>query len=1321
MTENQNYETSIEKVLLWEEAIPSHFRFLRTDKNNPADILQVFRFDRTQSEQFLNSLQQGGVQHLESSVDNRNLVQQLYFDSQNQVKIKGQNNLAVAYPFFYEKNENTTIFTPLFLFQTELEPETASTETWRFSTSRARIFPNHYVFNYLYHKYGVDKNKIYAELADNQDFTSILKNTVEHIAEKLHFNIEFLPNKIFPVQHGEGLENELDEIGIYFNAIIGNFELPSAFYAPFSFEKNENNATASNEKYHYGNFPSDVAQFNALAKISEQVTVLTGHAGTGKTHTIANLASFALSKGKKMLVVNNNQKALLQVQNALAKWNIEKFSFVVKNPNADKTVLLDIMRAIGETSDERDKNFNFKNFDVKSEALLFHQEKLRNSYSHLQKEIPVAGNWQNLVGLTLSANQVIGKEVFSAQLKASNFTLEGEEYYELTEDLRKAKALYAPLQTLTHPLCNLHSRLFMDTSKDAAFAAVYDKVTTAQYDFLQLYTIGNEIVQRFKQQQRNKYQAYHSDMLRQVEKLNEFVDENSKLHGTRYSNPGFVQNWFGSFSQKGKTVNEALNATRTAYDALAKTYAENKAFVFSFPKDNKIKPLKINGLLKDFSPKLVTWDTETATRIEGETLILSKNVHEGFGAEIAQFDEKLAELLADLNQSEIYTEQFASDNASIVSNLKFINAIHAKLNATEKDLKDFDSFHPWQSFWLTSDAKTKHLVEGAIAAKNDAWEAAFDSWYFDQLLQKNYATNLPQHTDIQADIAKKQNEVLAELASQITAKGHNMRYDVLKNYRKKSERYNAVFGKNNQKLTTTMSQLFADDFEAVTGCFPLILTTPDNALSILQKQNFDYIVFDDAQQIEQHQCGTLLQNGKQVVVLGDPTEISEKQNSLLYWALQNQFPTAELSMIHTTKSDAMNLFLDAIYPSDSMRLPVLTDKLQFIDIVNVMGRFEEHNNVNNAEAEQVLSILNSIEKLPLGKYPSVGIVTATVEQRNLISTILLNLKQKRSAGYDKIMQFERNNLGVYHWSEIEGLKFEIVICSMTFGIKDGRGKLTEEIQTLNSMKGFGYLYQTLTRASHKIYLCNSIPYSYFDEFYESHTAKGTFLLSALVKYQNAIQNLDYQSQRAILEKVSEGLGSVKNQQQNILANEIFEALQPKIEGRTLTLMPQIGSLTVPVVISKKEENEPDIALRIDGTFTLPYTPDAVWEAGFEKQLAEANFRIVDTWSASWWRNKENEIERMLRILEGVEREFSPLPPEPEIVEIEETETEQLAETELVEELEVAEVVEIPMDTDHTVELENLAQLTDNQSNTIQDELTNDSERHHDNFTRPSEA
>jgi hypothetical protein len=1318
MTENNNYEVHIEQEKLWEEAIPAHFRFFATNKNNPADILEVFKFDRTQSEQFLNSLQQGGVQHIEASADNRKLVQQLYFDSQNQVKIKGQNNLAVAYPFFYEKNENTTIFTPLFLFQTELEPEITSVETWRFSTSRARIFPNHYLFNFLENKYGIDKAKIYVELADNQDFTIFLKNTVEYIATKIGFHIEFTANKIFPVQQGEGLENELDDIGIYFNAIIGNFDLPSQFYRPFAFEKNENTVASNFEKYHYGNFQSDVAQFNALAKITEQITVLTGHAGTGKTHTIANLASFALSKGKKILLINNNQKALLQVQNELAKWNIEKFSFVIKNPDADKTVLLDIMRAIGETIDERDKNFNFKNFEVKAEALLFHQEKLRNAYFHLQKEIPVAGNWQNLVGSAMLANQAMGKEIFSAQLKTTNFDFVGEEYYDLSEALRKGKSLYAPLQTLSHPLCNLHHRLFLGTAKDVAFTAVYDKVTVGQYDFLQLYTIGNEIVERFKQKQRNKYQNYQLDLARQAEKLDDLLDENTKLYGTRYSNPGFVQNWFGAFSAKGKLVNEALSSTRSAYDNLAKTYAANKVFAFSFVKDNKIKPLKISALLKDFSLKLKEWDNSSLQRIESEIAILSKNVHEGFGEEIVAFDEKLNALMTDLNQSEIYTAQITVDNTSVVANLKLINTVHDKLNTTEKDLKDFDVFHPWQSFWLTNDAKTKHLIEGAIASKNEAWEAAFDSWYFEQLLQKNYANNLPQHTDIQGDIIKKQNEVVAELSSQISAKGHNQRYELLKNYRRKSERYNAVFGKNNQKLTASMAQLFADDFEALTGCFPFILTTPDHALSLLQKQNFDYIVFDDAQQIEIHQCGNLLQNGKQVILLGDPTEISEKQNSLLYWALQNQFPTAELSMIHTTKSDAMNLFLDAIYPSDSMRLPVLKEKSQFIDIVDVMGRYDEQNNINNTEAEQVLTILNSLEKTNLGKYPSVGIVTATVEQRNLIALILLNLKQKRSVGYDKIMQLERNNLGVYHWSEIEGLKFDIVICSATFGIKDTKGKLSEEIQVLNSTKGFGYLYQTLTRASQKFYLCHSIPYSYFDEFYESHTAKGTFLLSALVKYKSALQNFDYQGQTSILEKVSEGLGSIKNQPKNVFAEEIFAVLQGKITDRALTLMPQIGSLTVPVVIGKKAENEPNIALRIDGTFTLPYTPDSVWEADFEKQLSEANFRVMDTWSASWWRNKEGEIERMLQVLEGVEQEFSPLPPEPEIVEIE---TEYAVETEVAEEQELAEILDVKEVEKHTIELGKLTQLAENQANTVGENINNESERHHDNFTRPSEA
>ncbi len=1319
MSENITNENALSSTPDLTAFIPSHFRHIHTLQSNPADILEVFKFDRSQSELFLDCLQKGEKHFVEVSQDNRRLVHQLYFDAQNAIKTKGQNNLAVAYPFFYEKNEEESIFSPLFLFQINIEPELAAIETWRIESSRSKVFFNHYVFNYLKAKYGVDSEKIYANFLQHDNFQIFVKNTVEHIAEKVGFTIEYVANKIFPVQDKHGLENELNEEAIYFNAIVGNFEIPKEKITPFSFQNIDNQTFEAKNRFHYGLYRTDVAQYNALHRIQNRVTILTGHAGTGKTHTVTNFISFALSQGKKVLVINNNQRALLQVQAALSYWNLDKFSFVVKNPEADKAIMLDILRAIGDTIDNKDKSFNFKNFEVKSEALRLQREKLAAAYAHLQKDVPVAGNWQNLLGHSIQANAQKGKESLTPHINPKFFDFAGEEYFYLKEDLVEAKALYAPLQTLSHPLSVLHEQLFTQKNKEEALIEVRNQLNISQYDLLRLYNSGNQIVDTYKRQQRDNYQTHYLDLHRQITTLSEKIDENSQLLGSTYEKPGLWQRLFGRFSKSGKLANESLEATREAYDALAKTFASKRVLAFNFPKDKSIKPQKIKTLIKEFTPLLQKWNSSTEQRVQEEVLALNPNFAVNFTSEINQFNEEISIAIQQLNDADIFTEKFQYQGQTLAAHLKFIDALLNKLKTTEKDLAQFEAFHPFRHFWLKSDVKTHHLVESMVASKNEQWELLFDSWYFESLLEKNYANNLPQHTDSQEDILKKEQEVVSELRNQLIAIGQNRRYELLRQYRRKADPYNRIFGKNSQNLTAKMSDLLANDFDAATECFPVLLMSAMTATNLLTTQQFDYILWDDAQLIGLEQCGNLLQNAKQTVILGDPSEISAKTTSLLYWALDKQFDSAELSMIHTTKSNAMNLFLDAIYPSDSMRLPIVSDRTQFIDIVSVMGTYDEQKNTNSAEAEQVLTILNSIEKTALNRYPSVGIVTTTVAQRNLFSNILLQLKQKRSVGFDKILQLERNGMGVYHWSEIEGQKFDIVICSMTFGIKDTRGKLSEEIQIINTTEGFNFLYQTLTRASEKFYLCHSIPYSYFDEFYELHIAKGTFLLSALVKYCQALQNVDYQRQASILQKISEGLGSIKNQNQNFLTQEIFVALQNTLSDRIFTLMPQIGSVTIPIMIDKKESFAPNIALRIDGTFTLPYTPNPTWEKSFEEQLAQTDFKVVDTWSANWWRNKNGEVQRIQELLERIEAEHAPVPvPElPVIIEEPPTEEEVLetadANIEVIENQAV--VTEIGEKSEVNISLP--SELAEENS----DDAPGQSERHHDNLSRPSEA
>jgi hypothetical protein len=271
----------------------------------------------------------------------------------------------------------------------------------------------------------------------------------------------------------------------------------------------------------------------------------------------------------------------------------------------------------------------------------------------------------------------------------------------------------------------------------------------------------------------------------------------------------------------------------------------------------------------------------------------------------------------------------------------------------------------------------------------------------------------------------------------------------------------------------------------------------------------------------------------------------------------------------------------------------------------------------------------------------VGIITTTLEQRDLISNMLLKIKQKRSMGFDKILQLERNNFGVYHWSECTGLHFDIGIVSFTYGIKDTKGKLSEEIQFLNDDNGLESLYQMLTCATQKLYWCNSIPHSYFEEFIDSPYAKGTYALSTLIRYFKYLKKGDQDQANTLLYNVAYAVGAIRKYDENPLLEEISHTLKSALGEERVVFAPAIGSLTVPLMIKPIRENQPTIVLRLDGTFTLPYTPDPSWEQQFVNQLEKDGNQVLESWSVNWWRNPQTETARLVDAVHAFDNAEAP--------------------------------------------------------------------------------
>ncbi len=180
------------------------------------------------------------------------------------------------------------------------------------------------------------------------------------------------------------------------------------------------------------------------------------------------------------------------------------------------------------------------------------------------------------------------------------------------------------------------------------------------------------------------------------------------------------------------------------------------------------------------------------------------------------------------------------------------------------------------------------------------------------------------------------------------------------------------------------------------------------------------------------------------------------------------------------------------YAFYNQRLKPLPNTFDYVPIkyIQVNGTFSEH--TNDAEAEMVLSIIEkNINRLPNGKYPTVGIATFNIAQRNLIkSKILDRLKfPKNTAFNEKIQELEEDGLFIKNLENIQGDERDIIILSTTYGVGKDR-KFAQRFGPITHSKGYKLLNVIITRAKYKVYVCSSIPEQVFLNYKEHLLTEG---------------------------------------------------------------------------------------------------------------------------------------------------------------------------------------------------------------------------------------
>lgn len=219
----------------------------------------------------------------------------------------------------------------------------------------------------------------------------------------------------------------------------------------------------------------------------------------------------------------------------------------------------------------------------------------------------------------------------------------------------------------------------------------------------------------------------------------------------------------------------------------------------------------------------------------------------------------------------------------------------------------------------------------------------------------------------------------------------------------------------------SLRQIVSADIDLFTSFFPVVLTTPDICSNLFEDRSeyFDIVLFDEASQLRLEDTLPAMLKGKQIIVAGDEHQMppSNYFSKVLEGQIEDE-TDVEGDILELNKkvdveenllgceslleaSDQMGFeerFLEFHYRSRhpyligfsnhafyNNRLKPVPNNVDYVPLklIQVDGTYSGY--TNDLEADYVISVLeNEIKKFSDGNYPSVGIATFNIHQRNLI-------------------------------------------------------------------------------------------------------------------------------------------------------------------------------------------------------------------------------------------------------------------------------------------------------------------------------------------------
>ena len=1050
---------------------------------------------------------------------------------------------------------------------------------------------------------------------------------------------------------------------------------------------------------------TDPSQQEILASLGiEPKKIIQGPPGTGKSQSLTAIITNALANDLKCLVVCEKKTALDVIKNNLNNQSDHLGSLVaiIEDINKDRDSIVNSVR------DRLSNLYGFVNFNQTTYKTILDELDSKISilnFKHklLEKKVYCGKTWTELVGLFLKSTKESDFELLISRLdfKKFEFLINENELLEILQSIKIAKGLVIEFDDSENYLGLLNESIYNDDNPYSAQLSLERVLNESLKQLAELKENLNIDFKNYANWLRSHYEDFYLSMQSEIAKFNDLMTSYKNEYGDFFYMNDRLSKYEilfrGLFSGRYKKLSKSRLILFNQLKEIKSLHQRYNYFEHHFD----ILIQKINYKNFEININLLTKNLDewfsNVEKIPGflPSSFSSSTVHPDF---ISKYQIIQNEVNFDKIFFHVHNEIICKSNYSVASDhnqrLIEIEQLQHVLNCISNNIKYFRQYFDWRKYFNELSDLHQYVLNELIDSRIKNWEKSFESWYLYWLITfvEKELKGLPNSDNDISDLLQIKNQLKKVQIKSIINRWSLKQYYSLERAQKQGLSPVALFNKRGSRgeRRNSLRKIVSTDFNLFTDFFPVVMLNPSVCSSLipLKEGIFDLVIFDEASQLRLEDTFPSLIRGKIKVVSGDsqqmppmnyfqggtvlvnPTEeynddedivLDDQSNnstqainesldladseSLLSYAENRGYKQSYLKVHYRSHHpDLIEFSNHAFYGKRLIPMPA---RLEYtpIEFIDVKGRYEDQ--VNREEANKVIDILtNGIELSMDGTYPTVGIATFNLYQRNLILDEI-SKKRQESSDFDRKIGEMGSNFFVKNLENIQGDERDIMIISTTFGRRTD-GSFRQMFGPILQRNGYRLLNVIITRAKTKIFVCTSIPSEHINSYptlLQEMKNNGRAVFYAYLAYSRAVSTNDIETKNTILNLLYENsesksfdieydaLGS-----ESPFEDEVYYRLAEKVGQDRLEQQYRVGGFRIDIIIKSRITGKPLIALECDGAKYHSSNEAYSWDMFRQTRLEEHGFVFYRIWSTNWWRSSDNELVKLLDFINKIDND-----------------------------------------------------------------------------------